>query len=829
MRENNEARINSLLEQMTIEEKVSLLAGDSVWTTPAIERLGIPALKMTDGPNGARGGSSFVGEIPAACFPAGIALAATWNTTLVEQVGQALGEEAKSKGAHLLLAPTVNMHRSPLNGRNFECYAEDPHLSAQMAVAYIKGVQSQKVGAVVKHFVSNDSEFERRTINTVVSERSLREIYLPPFKAAVQAGKSWAIMAAYNRLNGTYCSENSYILLDILKDEWGFDGLVMSDWYGSQSTAVSVNNGLDLEMPGPPVWRGERLLKAIKAGHIEMTRVDDSVRRLLRVLQRTGAFEKPTAVEEQAINKPEHQAIARQAAAESIVLLKNEAHLLPLDRAKLNQIAIIGPNAKTAVIMGGGSARVNAHYTISPFDAITALVGDSVDIGYALGCTNHKELPLIEPNRFSLPDGRPGLTAVFHKSHDLSGDVILQKEIDTAEQLWLGEICPQVHHTQISGRISTQFTPAESGQHTFGLMSAGLSRLFIDGQHLLDNWSHQERGDSFFGAGSTEVTGTIHLEAGQAYQLLIEYSSEGTSFLAGVRLGCLSPIAADAIQQAANLAAAADVALLFIGSNGDWEGEGHDRPDMALVGEQGALVEAVTAVNLKTVVILQTGSPVAMPWLDEVTAVMQAWFPGQECGHAIADVLFGTTNPSGKLPQTFPKRLEDNPTFINYPGENGQVTYGENIFVGYRYYEKKKIAPLFPFGFGLSYTTFALGNLSLSKPQMAPDDSVELTAEITNTGERRGQEVVQLYVQDVVSGLVRPLKELKSFIKVELEPAETKTVRFTMTAKELAYFDDQKRGWLAEAGHFMLLLGTSSQAIHASAALALTESKYFDA
>ncbi|MGB3717860.1 MAG: glycoside hydrolase family 3 protein, partial [Candidatus Promineifilaceae bacterium] len=388
-----ETKIEQLLTEMTLEEKVSLLAGSAMWYTTPVERLDIPAIKVSDGPNGARGGGGFAGgTITSACFPVGISLASTWNTELVEQVAQALGEEAKTKGAHMLLGPTINIHRSPLNGRNFECYSEDPFLSARMAVAYITGLQSRGVGATPKHYVCNDSEFERNTINSQVGERALREIYLPPFKAAVQEAGTWGIMSAYNKVNGTFASENPTTLIDILKEEWGFDGIVMSDWFGTKSTAASVNGGQDLEMPGPPNWRGDKLLQAVQGGEASVDAIDEAARRMLRIIIRSGADENPEDRPEQAIDRPEHRAIARAAATEGIVLLKNAADILPLDANQDMRLAIIGPNAKTAQIMGGGSAQVNAHYRITPYDGILNKVDKTIQLGYEIGCTNHKIL-----------------------------------------------------------------------------------------------------------------------------------------------------------------------------------------------------------------------------------------------------------------------------------------------------------------------------------------------------------------------------------------------------------------------------------------------------
>ncbi|MCR4406274.1 MAG: glycoside hydrolase family 3 C-terminal domain-containing protein [Anaerolineae bacterium] len=818
-----EDKIAELLSQMTIEEKVMLLAGSAMWYTTPVPRLGIPAIKVTDGPNGARGGERFAGGLTSACFPVSIALAATWNTDLVERVGQALGEEARSKGAHILLAPTVNIHRSPLNGRNFECFSEDPYLSARIAVAYIKGVQSQNVGTAVKHYVCNDSEFQRTTISSEVRERALREIYLPPFKAAVQEAHTWSVMASYNKVNGTYASENPYLLTDILSNEWGFEGLVMSDWFGTKSTAAAVKAGLDLEMPGPPVWRGEKLLQAFRAGEVDEATIDRSVRRLLRIIAKSGAFENPEDRPEQAVDKPEHRALTRQAAAEGMVLLKNDGNILPLDTEKIKSLAIIGPNARIARIMGGGSSHVNPHYAVTPFDGIVSKVGEAVKIGFEIGCTNHKLLPLINP-AWLTPSGGPagkGFTLEFFNSPDCSGKPVKTTVVETSEQTWFGEIAPEVNAAQFSARLTGRFTAPETGRYTFGLSSAGPSRLFIDDQEVIDRWT------SSADSGPAELTSALDMVAGQSCELKVEYSKPSTVPLASIRLGCLPPIPENAMDRAIALAAASDVALVFVGLSDEWESEGFDRPDMELVGDQVALIEKVAAANKNTIVVLNTGSPITMNWLDKVAAVVQAWYPGQECGNAIADVLFGDVNPSGRLPQTFPKRLEDNPAYINYPGENGKVYYGEGIFVGYRYYDRKKIEPLFPFGYGLSYTTFAYSHLRLSASEIDADEELQVSVEVQNTGARAGQEVVQLYVRDVEASLIRPEKELKGFAKVFLAPGETKTVTLTLNRESLAYYDDLARQWVAEAGEFEVLVGSSSRDIHASARFTLKTTSRF--
>lgn len=797
-------KIKELVEQMTLEEKASMLAGATHWTTVPIERLGIPSIKVTDGPIGARGAQARGGP-SSACFPAGIALAATWNTELVRRVGMALGEEVKTKGAHILLAPTVNIHRSPLNGRNFECYSEDPYLSGRMATAYINGVQSQGVGACIKHFVCNDSEFERLTISSEVNERALREIYLPPFRMAIREAKPWAVMSAYNKINGVYASENSYTLIDILKGEWGFDGIVMSDWFGTNSVNIA-NGGLDLEMPGPARWMGDKVLKAVGAGEVSEDVIDDKVRRLLHTIARAGAFEHPELQPERAVDKPEHRRLAREVAGEAIVLLKNTAGILPLDSEKLNSLAVIGANARWAQILGGGSAHVTPHYVVTPYDGIVNKVGDA-KVGYEIGCTVHKMLPLINPNQLEASDvSQKGLTVQYFDNCDLSGDPVHTEVTDRTELIWFGESAPNVDPARFSVRLTGTFTASETGAYTFGLTSVGLSRLFIDEQELIDNRTAP--------VPDTEKVAQVEMTAGESYRLNVEYVWEGEPRWRRLRLGCLPPISPDPIRDAVTLAAKSDVAILFAGLTDEWESEGHDRNDMELRGDQVELIEKVAAANPNTVVVLNTGSPVTMNWLEKVAAVVQIWYPGQEAGNAIADVLFGDVNPSGKLPQTFPKRLQDNPAYINYPGENGKVYYGEGIFVGYRYYDKKEIEPLFPFGYGLSYTTFAYSNLVFDAAEYGLEDEIQVSVDVENTGTRAGKEVVQLYIRDVASSLMRPEKELKAFAKVALEPGETKTVTFTLDWEALSFYDPARKQWVVEPGEFKVLVGSSSRDIH---------------
>ncbi len=785
-------RIEGLIAQLTWEEKISLLAGADQWTTVPIQRLGIPAIKVTDGPIGARGADD-PSAPTSACFPCGTALGATWNPELVERVGKALAEETESKGAHILLAPTVNIHRSPLAGRNFECYSEDPYLTARMAIAYINGLQRNGVGACIKHFVCNDSEFERQSMSSEVDERTLREIYLRPFQIAMREAKPWAVMSSYNRINGTFASENSRLLLDILKGEWGFEGIVMSDWYGTYDANVA-KGGLDLEMPGPARWMGEHARAAVQRGEVSAAMIDDKVTRLLRAIEKAGAFDQPDIRREQAIDNPEHRRVARQAATEAIVLLKNNNSILPLDTGKLKSIAVIGATAKWASIMGGGSVRVSPHYVVTPLEAIESRAGDKVE--YAIGCTVHKHIPLLDKNWLT-----GDLTLQYFTNRDLSGEPVHTEMTRKTELVWFGDTIAHVEPNNFSIRLTGAFTAPESGVFDLSLSSVGKSRLLIDGKQVINLWDEPQ--------AEVEKTVPVKWAAGQSYRIQVEYASGPSTRWRNLRVGCMLQIPADSIQHAVALAAKSNVAIVFAGLTNEWESEGFDRVDMELPGDQTKLIEQVSAANPNTIVVLNAGSPVTMNWLDKVAGVAQAWYLGQETGNAIADVLFGEVNPSGKLPTTFPKRLQDNPAYINYPGENGAVRYGEGLYVGYRYYEKKDLAPLFPFGFGLSYTTFEYRNLKVD----AAGDQIRVSVDVQNTGKRAGKETVQIYVRDIESRLTRPEKELKAFDKVALAPGETKTVAFALDQDALAYYDPAQARWVAEAGEFELLVGSSSRDI----------------
>ncbi len=787
-------RIEKLVAELTIDEKAALVAGVDLWHGPGAERLGIPPLKVTDGPSGARG-EQWSGRASAS-FPCGTALGATWNPELVREVGTRLGVEAKRKRAHALLAPTVNIHRHPLAGRNFECYAEDPFLSARIAVAYITGVQSEGVACTVKHFVANDSEFERMTISSELDERTLREISLVPFEAAVTEAGSWALMTAYNRVHGTYCGEHK-ALITMLRDEWGFDGVVMSDWYGTHSTAPAANAGLDLEMPGPPQWFGPRLADAVLAGEVGEAALDGKVRRVLTLLDRTGRLDDEVPQSEECIDDPADRDVARRAARESFVLLRNDEGMLPLGEG-VRTLAIIGPNADATVIQGGGSARVTPHPPVSPLVGLRARFGPAgVEVVHERGCYSFKRTPVLDDRVL-----RGSLHVEFFAGRERDGEPVHTEESARALFTYIGPVGHGVPN-EFSMRVTGTVVAPESGEWTFTLVQVGRARLLLDGDVLVDNWSPTARSDAFMGFGSAEAGGTIELTAGEPHELEVQFVPPRG--LGGLEIGCRPPAPPDLMDRAIALATRADAVVCVVGTDNDWETEGHDRASMALPPPQDDLVRAVAAVNPRTLVVVNAASPVEMPWRQDVAAILQAWFPGEEWGNALADVLSGDASPSGKLPTTFPIRLEDTPAFTSYPGERGQVHYGEGVFVGYRWYDARDIEPGFPFGHGLSYTTFELG--------AAVWDGSSVRLRLTNTGAVRGAEVVQCYVHDVASSVARPPQELKAFAKVALDPGESREIALGLDDRAFAFWDVAVHGWTVEPGEFELWIGTSSRDI----------------
>ncbi len=659
--------IQSILSRLTLEEKAALCTGATSWSTTPVERLGVPEMIVSDGPHGVRRVTDMnaltAQSLPATCFPTASSTASTWDPQLLYAMGQALGEEAIALNVNVLLGPGVNMKRSPLGGRNFEYFSEDPFLAGEMAAALIQGIQSKGVGTSLKHFAANNQEFRRFAISAEVDERTLHEIYLPAFETAVKKGQPWTVMCAYNKLNGTYCSENHDLLIDILKKEWGFTGLVVSDWGAVHDRVKSLMAGLDLEMPGPKPLRTRKVVEAVQSGAMDEATLNEAVRRVLTIVSKAAQ-----TLQGGSFNLESHHALAQRVASEGMVLLKNNG-ILPLQNP--GHIAVIGRSAEQPYFQGGGSSNIN-------------------------------------PTKVAIP------------------------------------------YVEIKAR-----------------------------------------------AGAAELTYAAGYPADDSFQ---------------------QPL----IDEAVALAHSADVAVLFLALPASKESEGYDRTDLDLMPQQVALIKAVAAVQPNCVVVLNNGAPLVMAeWIDSTAAVLEAWMMGQAGGAAVADVLFGRINPSGKLAETFPVRLADTPALLNWPGGNGKVAYGEGMFIGYRYYEARQAPVQFPFGFGLSYTTFKYSNVRVSAASFRDIDGVAVSVDVSNTGKVAGKEIVQVYVHDRKSGLVRPEKELKGFAKVELQPGETKTVSIALDFRSFAYYHPGYRQWITEDGEFDLLVGASSADIRTSLAVTL--------
>ncbi|KAK3684727.1 glycosyl hydrolase family 3 N terminal domain-containing protein [Podospora appendiculata] len=811
--------VEAVLKKLTASEKVDLLSGIDFWHTKALPEHGIPSLRLSDGPNGVRGTKFFEG-IKAACFPCGTALGATFNQPLLEEAGRKMGAEAKAKGAHVILGPTINMQRSPLGGRGFESLGEDPVLAGLGAAALVRGIQSTGIQATVKHFVCNDLEDKRNAVQAIVTERALREIYALPFQLAVRDAQPGAFMTAYNGVNGTYCSENSKLLDGMLRKEWGWDGMVMSDWYGTYSTTQAANAGLDLEMPGPPKFRGDLLKFNASTAKVAPHVLDERARAMLKFIKKCAASGVPEHAPETTVeNTPETAELLRRIGVESIVLLKNENDFLPLKKDK--KTVVIGPNAQIATYHGGGSASLAAYYAVTPYDGISSKL--SSPPAYTVGCYSHKMLPLLG-SQVTTPTGAAGMTMkVYNEPPTASSRVCTDTIALGKTELHLVDYYnPNLTSPLWYADLEGSFTASFTGTYEFGLVVCGTANLFVNGALVVDNSTVQRQGTAFFNTATVEEKGSIPVVAGETYQIKVEFASAATSKLPGdtttfgggcLRVGGCKVIApSDEIAHAASLAAAADQVIICAGLNADWETEGHDRSSMGLPSPMDALIAAVAAANPNTVVVIQSGTPVAMPWAAAVPALVHAWYGGNETGNAIADVLFGDANPAGKLPLTFPLRVQDNPAFLNSRAESGRTLYGEDVFIGYRYYEFAEREVLFPFGFGLSYTTFAMSALEVA---IVEDKVVRVGVTVENTGPREGKEIVQVYVAPppttAEGGISRPRKELKGFAKVALDKGESKTVQVEMEVKYAAsYWDEVREQWCTEAGRYEVIVGNSS-------------------
>ena len=797
--------IDSLLGKMTIEEKASLTTGATLWTTNDVASHAIPSVTVTDGPAGARGPfTPGIGtQVATLCIPCGTALGATFDTDLLEELGRALGHQTRTKDARVLLAPTINLHRSPLFGRAFECYSEDPLLSGRLAASFIRGVQSNGVATTVKHFVGNDAEFERMTINSVIDDRTLREVYLLPFEIAVREGGSLGIMTSYNRMNGSYCAENRWLLQDVLRDEWGFEGFVVTDWFAGFSTEGAANAGLDLEMPAPPRGYGPVLAQAVREGRVDENDLNRAARTLLSVFDRLGALD-DRHVEPHAVDLPEHRALARRAAVESMVLLRNEpistrrndvsAPLLPLSASGLKSVAVIGPNAERARIMGGGSAEVLPHHRTPIIDVLRDRLGSRVKVRHEAGGNIEKTTPIVDPQVVRTPSGDPGFEVIVYDGAVGSGVELARINRPDGRIMVVGRqdegVPKSAFHFRATGIVNVETT----GRYVVSLVEVSPCRLFVDGDCVVDGATTiPERGHSFFGMGSVEISAVVELTAGEPAELVLECDGEQRQWMHGARVGLQFIEPDDPVRRAVDLAAESDLAIVVVGTNDEWESEGHDRETLALPGRQAELIREVAAANPRTVVLVNTGAPVDMSWADDVPAVMQVWFGGQEMGSAVVDVLFGDADPGGRLPTTIPERLEHTPAWGNFPGEHGQVRYGEGVLIGHRWYESRHLPVRFPFGHGLSYSTFDIAALDLDRDwisfQSNEDATIVAHVEVRNTGARAGSHVVQLYVAPLQASVQRPVQELKAFRKVHLEAGASTVVSFTLGMRSFAHWD----------------------------------------
>ena len=823
---------------MTIEEKALLTTGATMWSTNPVDRFDLPSVTVTDGPAGARGPiTPGIGtQVATLCIPCGSALGATFDVSLLEELGVALGHQTRSKGARVLLAPTVNLHRSPLFGRAFECYSEDPLLSGKLAASFIRGAQSRGVATTVKHFVGNDAEFERMTINSVIDQRTLREVYLLPFEIAVREGGSLGIMTSYNRMNGVYCAENRELLQDILRDEWGFEGFVVTDWFAGFTTEGAANAGLDLEMPAPPRGYGKFLAEAVRDGRVDEEDLNRAVRTLLSTFERLGALDDQPQPP-MAIDLPEHRQLARRAAVSSMVLLRNEKvkdqPLLPLQTNGLKTVAVIGPNAERTRIMGGGSAEVLPHHRTAIIDVLRERLGAKVSVRHEAGGNIDKTTPTVDPQIVRQPDGIPGFEVIVFdgnadnnteltRVHRPDGRILLVARNDAG-------VPTSSYHFNATGIITVE----TSGQYIVSLVEVSPCRLLLDGKLVVDGASTiPPRGQSFFGMGSVEITAIVDLVAGQQHELVLECDATNKQWAHGAQVGLQFVEQDDPVRRAVELAAECDIALVVVGTTDDWESEGHDRDTLELPGRQVELIRAVAAANQKTIVLVNTGAPVDMSWANEVPSIMQIWFGGQEMGHAVVDVLLGEADPGGRLPTTIPERIEHTPAYGNFPGEHGQVRYGEGVFIGYRWYEARHLPVRFPFGHGLSYTTFELGQPDCDDTEISSAQKVTIRIPVTNTGSRIGTEVVQVYVAPRNSSVQRPNKELKSFVKVNLKPGESTVVTIELSPRDFAFWNpgdvyrsvlrpqvtgesanialDQKGAWQIDQGLYDIHIGTSS-------------------
>jgi beta-glucosidase len=801
-----EKRVESILSQMTLDEKIEMIGGINDFYTRPIPRLGISSLRMSDGPIGVHD----YGLTTA--YPAGIALAASWDVDLAERFGTAMGKDARARGVHFILGPGMNIYRAPMNGRNFEYFGEDPFLASRMAVSVIKGIQGQGVIATAKHYAGNNSEFARMTLSSDIDERTLREIYLPAFEVSVKEAHVGAVMDAYNLVNGAYMTQNNHLNNEILKNEWGFDGILMSDWGGTHDGVAAANGGLDLEMPSPTFMNRDALLPALKEGKISDATIDDKVRRILRKAIEFGFFDRAQTE----IDIPTYSQEGRQAALEvargSMVLLKNSGNLLPFDENKLKTIAVIGPDAYPAVVSGGGSAETKPFNAVSYLEGISNRLGIKVKVLYGVDVPPLDEV--FESSEFvAAPNGENGLKGEYFSNEELKGTPALVRTDKHVHFDWgEGSFAASEPVDHFSIRWTGYFVPKESGDYKFYTSADDGVRLYVGDEIAIDDWQPHAQ---------TMDVASRHLEAGQAYTIRLEYFESVGSAIVGFGVTRAEAFIG---RETKPLAAKADAVIICVGFDPKTEGEGFDRT-FQLPGGQDELIRQISAVNKNVVVVLTAGGNVDMTrWIENVPAILHAWYPGQEGGTALAQILLGDYSPSGKLPASLERHWEDNPTFHSYYPEKGgnHVQYSEGIFLGYRHFDRSETKPLFAFGYGLSYSRFTYSKLSVTPQAGSLNAPVTVSFELKNTGRREAAEVAELYVGDSHASVPRPLKELKGFAKVDLKPGETRRVTLMLERRAFSFYDVQKKGWSAEPGDFTILVGGSSDNIQLRGKFTLT-------
>jgi beta-glucosidase len=787
-------RVEALLGKLTLEEKITLIGGIDDFYTRPIPRLGIPSFRMSDGPMGVHDYG------PTTAYPAGILLAASWDPDLARRVGVSMGKDARARGVHFILAPGMNIYRSPFNGRNFEYFGEDPFLASRMAVGVIEGIQSQGVIATAKHFIANNSEYGRMDHSSDMDERTMREIYLPAFEASVREAKAGALMDAYNLVNGVYMTQNNLLNVQIAKKEWGFDGIIMSDWGATHDGIAAANNGLDLEMPNAAFMNAATLLPAIKSGTVTEATIDDKVRRLLRKTIEFGFFDREQTDTNIPLYSQEGRQLVLEEARDGMVLLKNENHLLPLDREKIKTIAVLGPNAYPAVIGGGGSSLTKPFNAVSFLEGISDMAGQRVRVLYLAESTPLDDI--VNQTQFVVtPGGSAGLKGEYFDNEEFKGEPALARTDQRIDFHWgEGSYRDGGPPDHFAVRWTGYFVPQTEDDYRFYTSADDGVRLYINDEMVINDWRRH---------GETLNTYMKHLEAGKAYKVRLEYfENVGT---ATARFG-ISPVSIAFGEETKKLAAKADAVILCVGFDPNSEGEGSDRT-FRLPGGQDIFVQQIASVNKNVIVVLNAGGNVDMSkWLDQVPAVLHAWYPGQEGGTALAQILLGDFSPSGKLPATFERRWEDNLTFHSYYPQKGdkRVEYTEGIFMGYRGYEKAGTKPLFPFGYGLSYTTFTYSDLKIAPAAKGSAALLAVSFNVKNTGSRQGAEIAEVYVGDSHAPLPRPAKELKGFAKVSLRPGESKQITVLLDRRAFSYYDAGKHDWAIAPGEFGILVGSSS-------------------